>query len=90
MKHVLGVSAPPAIACVAASCGSSLAMLACTFKVTSMPWECAHARNEAGSGKSEAFHSQPSQLFGDFQSVSTDRSSSGTLFARNCGISVFS
>jgi hypothetical protein len=65
-------------------------MLVCTFSVTSMPWDLAQARNDGRSGNSAGFGSQPSHWLGDFQSVSTERSSSGTSLARNAGMSVFS
>src|SRR5258708_40060056 len=65
-------------------------MLAWTFRVTSMPWDLANFRNACGSGNSAGVHSQPPHWLGDFQSVTTERSSSGTLLARNAGISVFS
>jgi hypothetical protein len=50
-----------------------------------MSCDAAQSVNEVGSGKSEEFHSQPFQVFGLFQSVSTDRSSSETPFASNWG-----
>ena len=54
-----------------------------------MSWDSAQAVNAVGSGKSEGFHSQPSHVFGLFQSVSTDRSSRDTPLALNAGRTVF-
>ena len=62
-----------------------VAMAGWTLSATSMSCEVAQSVNEVGSGKSEEFHSQPFQVFGLFQSVSTDRSSSETPFASNWG-----
>ena len=67
------------------SFGSLSAMLEWTFKVTSMPWDRAHCRNELGSGNSELFHSHPSQLLGAFQSVSSDSVLRGTWFCWKAG-----
>ena len=77
MQLVL-VSVVPATCWAVGSSGSSRAMLEWMFNVTSMPRECAHCKNELGSGNSALSHSHPSQLLGDFQSVSSDSVSSGT------------
>jgi hypothetical protein len=60
------------------------------FIVTCKSCDLAQDRNADGSGNSAGFHSQPSQLFGDFQSVSIDSVSSETPLALNSGSSWFS
>ena len=65
-------------------------MLAWMFNVTWIPCAAAQLRKPAGSGKSDGFHSHPSQSFGDFQLVSTDSVSSGTWLARKAWNRVFS
>src|SRR5579875_2214962 len=90
LKQFAGPSVPPATLSAAGSRGSLSEMLEWMFSVTWMPCCFAQSRNACGSGNSAGFHSQPSQELGDFQSVSTDRVSSGTWWARKAGISVFS
>ena len=75
----------PATRSAGGSLGSLSAMLEWMFNVTSMPWAWAQLRNELASGKSVAFHSQPSQSLGDFQSVSRERVLRGTWLATNSG-----
>ena len=76
----------PAMRSAAPSLGSLLSMLECTLSVTSMSRARAQLKKELAFGKRDSFHSQPFQSLGAFQSVSSERVSSGTLWDSNAGI----
>ena len=80
-----GASLSPAMRSAVGSLGSLSSMLEWMLRVTSMWWDRAQARNDPGSGKRSVFHSQPFQLLGAFQSVSSERVSRGTWFFTKAG-----
>ena len=62
-----------------------LAIEGWTLSATWMSSDAAQSSNAVGSGNRLELHSQPSQVLGLFQSVSTERLSRDTPLASNCG-----